>query len=71
MSEKAQNKPVRNALEDEDEFEDFPVDSWPAEESLQTFKEGDGNLWEEDWDDVEVEDGFVKELKKELEKNKK
>ncbi|AAS52934.1 AER253Wp [Eremothecium gossypii ATCC 10895] len=62
--------PTKHALEDEDEFEDFPVDSWPSTETLKAYKEGDSCLWEEDWDDVEVEDDFTKELKKELESNK-
>lgn len=66
MSEK-QEQP-RRTLEEDDEFEDFPVDSWNQEENLKETASAD--LWEEDWDDVEVEDDFTKELKAELEKHR-
>lgn len=60
----------KKTLEEEDEFEDFPVDTWPIDESLRGASNVQTNLWEEDWDDVEVDDDFTKELKAELEKNK-
>ncbi|GAV55100.1 hypothetical protein ZYGR_0AS04230 [Zygosaccharomyces rouxii] len=66
MSEK-QEQP-RRTLEEDDEFEDFPVDSWNQEENLK--ETASTNLWEEDWDDVEVEDDFTTELKSELEKHR-
>ncbi|CAR28693.1 hypothetical protein ZYGR_0U00510 [Zygosaccharomyces rouxii] len=66
MSEK-QEQP-RRTLEEDDEFEDFPVDSWNQEENLK--ETAATNLWEEDWDDVEVEDDFTTELKSELEKHR-
>ncbi|GCE98882.1 hypothetical protein ZYGM_001722 [Zygosaccharomyces mellis] len=52
MSEK-QEQP-RRTLEEDDEFEDFPVDSWNQEENLK--ETASTNLWEEDWDDVEREE---------------
>lgn len=67
MSEK-QEQP-RRTLEEDDEFEDFPVDSWNQEENLK--ETASTNLWEEDWDDVEVEDDFTTELKSELEKHRR
>lgn len=60
----------KKTLEEDDEFEDFPVDTWPANDSLRNTHNGQTNLWEEDWDDVEVEDDFTKELKAELERNR-
>lgn len=54
---------TRKTLEEEDEFEDFPVDSWPAAESVP---EAQPSLWEENWDDVEAEDDFTRALKEEL-----
>lgn len=66
MSEK-QEQP-RRTLEEDDAFEDFPVDSWNKEETLKETTAS--NLWEEDWDDVEVEDDFTTELKSELGKHK-
>lgn len=68
----AQNvgKVHKKTLEEDDEFEDFPVDTWPTEDTLRSARNGQTNLWEEDWDDVEVDDDFTKELKAELQKNK-
>lgn len=64
-------KPVnKKTLEEDDEFEDFPVDSWPANTIQNDGEEIQNSLWEENWDDVEVEDNFTNELKAELEKYK-
>lgn len=60
----------KKSLEEDDEFEDFPIDTWPAEESLRDATNAQTSLWEEDWDDVEVDDDFTKELKAELAKYK-
>lgn len=60
----------KKTLEEEDEFEDFPVDSWPNSETVKEATNVQTNLWEEDWDDVEVEDDFTKELKEELVRQK-
>ncbi|AQZ14918.1 SEM1 (YDR363W-A) [Zygosaccharomyces parabailii] len=68
MSEKTVQEQPRRTLEEDDEFEDFPADTWGQEETLKETKTL--NLWEEDWDDVEVEDDFTTELKAELEKHR-
>ncbi|QLG72056.1 hypothetical protein HG535_0C04100 [Zygotorulaspora mrakii] len=60
----------QKTLEEDDEFEDFPLDTWPSEETLRETAGAQTNLWEEDWDDVEVDDGFTKELRAELEKSR-
>lgn len=60
----------KQSLEEDDEFEDFPVDTWPIDESLRSATNGQTNLWEEDWDDVEVDGDFTKELRAELERNR-
>lgn len=60
----------KQSLEEDDEFEDFPVDTWPIDETLRSATNVQTNLWQEDWDDVEVEDDFTKELRAELERNK-
>lgn len=59
----------KKTLEEDDEFEDFPVDTWPDSETLREASDVQTNLWKEDWDDVEVDDDFTKELKAELEKH--
>lgn len=57
-------------LEEDDEFEDFPVDTWPDKETLGAIDtvQGDHIIWEENWDDVEADENFTNELKQELEK---
>ena len=65
---------IRNKLEEIDEFEDFPVDNWPDSDTIRgtaaAIAGANGqkaSLWQEDWNDVEVDDDFAKNLKTELE----
>ncbi|CAL3964202.1 hypothetical protein PZA11_001619 [Diplocarpon coronariae] len=54
------------ALEEDDEFEDFPVEDWTQEE---TEVPGDNtHLWEESWDDDDTSEDFSAQLKEELRK---
>ncbi|GAB7350947.1 hypothetical protein MBLNU459_g1454t1 [Dothideomycetes sp. NU459] len=55
-------------LEEDDEFEDFPVEDWPAEEELGASGAGTTHLWEESWDDDDTSDEFSAQLKAELKK---
>ncbi|KAJ9148959.1 hypothetical protein NKR23_g4731 [Pleurostoma richardsiae] len=51
-------------LEEDDEFEDFPVDDWPAEETEAAGGSGTTqHLWEESWDDDDTSDDFSAQLK--------
>lgn len=60
---------VVRTLEEDDEFEDFPVDSkWTGNQDSQI---NPNSLWEEDWEDDDNGDEFSNKLKAELEKNKK
>lgn len=60
------NKNVKKQiLNDDDEFEDFPVDSWPNNETINETNLIN-NLWVENWDDIDVEDDFINKLKQEL-----
>ncbi|OJJ38884.1 hypothetical protein ASPWEDRAFT_36569 [Aspergillus wentii DTO 134E9] len=64
-----QQKP--SVLEEDDEFEDFPVEDWPQEEAEQPSGSANGNdvhLWEESWDDDDAAEDFSKQLKEELKK---
>lgn len=65
--------PVLNTktFEEEDEFEDFPADDWPSSATLTENANVQNSLWEENWDDVEVDDNFTNELRAELERYKK
>ncbi|KAI0802165.1 DSS1/SEM1 family-domain-containing protein [Xylaria sp. FL0064] len=61
------------ALEEDDEFEDFPVEDWPAEETESAAQAASGNgttehLWEESWDDDDTSDDFSAQLREELKK---
>ncbi|KAI1111846.1 DSS1/SEM1 family-domain-containing protein [Nemania sp. NC0429] len=61
------------ALEEDDEFEDFPVEDWPAEETESAAQTASGNgttqhLWEESWDDDDTSDDFSTQLREELKK---
>ncbi|KAF7852734.1 hypothetical protein EAF04_010927 [Stromatinia cepivora] len=53
-------------LEEDDEFEDFPVENWSQED---TEVPGDNtHLWEESWDDDDTSEDFSAQLKEELKK---
>ncbi|KAL2203853.1 hypothetical protein CC79DRAFT_1400114 [Sarocladium strictum] len=70
----AEQKPAEKApaaLGEDDEFEDFPVDSldWPDEQTEAAQRSGDTkHLWEESWDDDDTTDDFSTQLKEELKK---
>ncbi|KAL3480242.1 DSS1/SEM1 family-domain-containing protein [Aspergillus californicus] len=65
-----QQKPA--VLEEDDEFEDFPVEDWSENETEQASgSTANGNsvhLWEESWDDDDAAEDFSKQLKEELKK---
>ncbi|KAI9230142.1 MAG: putative 26 proteasome complex subunit Sem1 [Piptocephalis tieghemiana] len=56
--------PRLGALEEDDEFEEFAVEDWGRGEE---DKEAPA-LWEDTWDDDDVEDDFSKQLREELAK---
>ncbi|KZS92671.1 hypothetical protein SISNIDRAFT_105939 [Sistotremastrum niveocremeum HHB9708] len=69
---------LQGALEEDDEFEEFPVQDWDdSSTELAHLKGGvpggakaDGDkLWEDNWDDDDVEEEFSLQLRNELEKN--
>ncbi|KAI5788159.1 putative 26 proteasome complex subunit Sem1 [Pyronema domesticum] len=62
----SKDKPVK-ALEEDDEFEDFPAEDW--EDAETDGKSGKSkNLWEESWDDDDNSDDFASQLREELKK---
>jgi len=67
-------QPQLSALEEDDEFEEFPVQDWDDTETelgklsgLQpgVAMSGSDRLWEDNWDDDDVEDDFSLQLRKE------
>jgi len=61
----APQKPAA-ALEEDDEFEDFPVEDWTEEDTQ--LPGGNTHLWEESWDDDDTSEDFSVQLKEELKK---
>lgn len=51
-------------LEDDDDFEEFPKESWDATEEDNK----DAELWDDNWDDDNLDDDFSAQLRAELEK---
>ncbi|XP_075153695.1 suppressor of exocyst mutations 1 [Haematobia irritans] len=51
-------------LEEDDEFEEFPAEDFNAANE----DEDEVNVWEDNWDDDNVEDDFNVQLKAHLEK---
>lgn len=49
------------ALEEDDEFEDFPVEDWTEEETQ--IPNGNAHLWEESWDDDDTNEDFAVQLR--------
>ncbi|KAJ2625851.1 hypothetical protein GGI25_000279 [Coemansia spiralis] len=60
----AQQAPVANVLEEDDEFEEFKVEDWNQDDE----DKDDAALWDDNWDDDDLEDDFSKQLRVELEK---
>ena len=53
-------------LEEDDEFEEFETEDW--NEIDKDGEKEELNLWEDNWDDDNVEDDFTNQLRNELEK---
>jgi 26 proteasome complex subunit DSS1 len=49
------------SLEEDDEFEDFPVEDWTEEETQ--IPNGNAHLWEESWDDDDTNEDFAVQLR--------
>ncbi|KAK8251719.1 DSS1/SEM1 family-domain-containing protein [Phyllosticta capitalensis] len=61
------NKPAA-ALEEDDEFEDFPSEDWDTEDAELPAAGANTHLWEESWDDDDTSEDFSAQLKEELKK---
>jgi len=69
-------QPKLSALDEDDEFEEFPTQDWEDTETDLAHLGGatpgaaksGGKLWEDNWDDDDVEDDFSKQLRLELQK---
>ncbi|KJZ71366.1 Putative 26S proteasome complex subunit sem-1 [Hirsutella minnesotensis 3608] len=60
----APEQKATTALGEDDEFEDFPVDDWPEDQTEAAQGSGEAkHLWEESWDDDDTSDDFSAQLK--------
>ncbi|KIW91035.1 uncharacterized protein Z519_07929 [Cladophialophora bantiana CBS 173.52] len=66
QASKTASNPPAAMLEEDDEFEDFPVEDWSQEDA--EVPGGTTHLWEESWDDDDENEDFSKQLKEELKK---
>ncbi|KAF5326979.1 hypothetical protein D9619_004817 [Psilocybe cf. subviscida] len=71
--------PTVGVLEEDDEFEEFATADWQDSETDLAHlggappgaaKSGGDKLWEDNWDDDDIEDEFSVQLRSELEKTK-
>lgn len=52
------------SLEEDDEFEDFPVEDWNEDESgVKLPGDEKTTLWEDNWDEDDIEEDFAAQLK--------
>lgn len=74
---KKNKKDVYDFLEDDDDFEEFEIAGEQAEDEAMADVSGAGftggidgekKLWQEDWDDEEVDEDFAKQLRSQLKK---
>ncbi|XP_055845306.1 probable 26S proteasome complex subunit sem1 [Episyrphus balteatus] len=63
-SEKSKPKGDLGLLEEDDEFEEFPAEDFNVAEEDDSAV----NVWEDNWDDDNIEDDFNQQLKAHLEK---
>mmetsp|Transcript_10321 Transcript_10321/g.19838 ORF Transcript_10321/g.19838 Transcript_10321/m.19838 type:complete len:85 (+) Transcript_10321:69-323(+) len=64
-AEDAQADPITEAIEEDDEFEEFEPCRWGAHDEDAE----DAQQWQDNWDDDDIEDDFTKNLRAELTKN--
>lgn len=64
---KAVSAPLIEAIEEDDDFEEFEHDQWGPEDEDKE----DAQQWQDNWDDDDIEDDFTKNLRAELSANSK
>uniref|UniRef100_A0AAZ3S7M0 26S proteasome complex subunit SEM1 n=1 Tax=Oncorhynchus tshawytscha TaxID=74940 RepID=A0AAZ3S7M0_ONCTS len=60
MSDKKQTVDL-GLLEEDDEFEEFPAEDWTGLD-----EDEDAHVWEDNWDDDNVEDDFSNQLRRQI-----
>eukprot|EP00954_Amorphochlora_amoebiformis_P008801 684916-Amorphochlora_amoeboformis.AAC.2 len=57
-------KEIQNLVDEDDEFEEFPKDTWDQKEEDNE----DEKLWEDNWDDDDLDENFTEQLREEISK---
>ncbi|KAI0059262.1 hypothetical protein BV25DRAFT_1890235 [Artomyces pyxidatus] len=79
-SKEEEAQPHLGVLEEDDEFEEFPVQDWDDSQTDLAHlggtapgaaKSSGDKLWEDNWDDDDIEDEFSVQLRNELAKTTK
>mmetsp|Transcript_14691 Transcript_14691/g.17376 ORF Transcript_14691/g.17376 Transcript_14691/m.17376 type:complete len:84 (+) Transcript_14691:105-356(+) len=63
---KVEAEPIAEAIEEDDEFEEFEPCRWDAHDEDAE----DAQQWQDNWDDDDIEDHFTQQLRAELKQNK-
>mmetsp|Transcript_19587 Transcript_19587/g.21892 ORF Transcript_19587/g.21892 Transcript_19587/m.21892 type:complete len:97 (+) Transcript_19587:40-330(+) len=67
IEEAKKKKEVYTILEDDDEFEEFEdYDNYNAGDADMKDQGDEDKLWQETWDDDELDDNFIDKLRNEL-----
>jgi len=61
----ATKTPVIEAIEEDDEFEEFETSNWGTNEEAAE----DNQQWQDNWDQDDMDDDFTKNLRRELEQH--
>lgn len=67
MTDNNKTKVDLGLLEEDDEFEEFPAEDWTG---TKEEDEEELSVWEDNWDDDNVEGDFNQQLRAQLEKQK-
>lgn len=62
----SKGKPDLGLLEEDDEFEEFATEDYDGEE--ESTEGGSVNVWEDNWDDDNIEEDFSTQLQSEIQK---
>eukprot|EP00347_Sterkiella_histriomuscorum_P009963 403339205 len=73
LEDENKKKDVYEFLEDDDDFEEFDIENDGAADDQMMIEahfneDVDRKLWQEDWDDEEVDEDFAKQLRSQIRK---
>jgi len=57
---------VSQLIEEDDEFEEFEEEDWGTDRLQKNDKQTQDTMWQDNWDDEEIDDDFCKQLRAQL-----